>query len=113
MQYIINFLISFIIIYLFYLVTVILQSKKYDKFKNSSQVMYFVKKYKVDVNKINMKKFINIISLTNSFIMAISFTIIIEFDSLILGLLAVFIVSILLTYVFYHMIGNYLKKEGI
>ena len=56
-----GFIISFLIVYLFYLLTVILQTKKYEKFKKSNQVLYFVKKYKIDINKINMKKFTNLL----------------------------------------------------
>ena len=73
MVYLISFVIAFLIVYLFYFFTVILQKKKYDKFKKSNQVMYFVNRYKLNVNKINIKKFIHIISLTNSLIIAIAF----------------------------------------
>jgi len=111
MVHIICFLIAFIIIYLFYLLTVILQKKKYDKFKTSNQVMYFVNKYKLNVNKIDIKKFINIISLTNSFIIALVFAIVIKIESNILMLLIGLIILIPLMLICYHFIGKYLQKE--
>lgn len=74
MKYFVAFIIAFLIVYLFYLFTVILQKKKYDKFKKSNQVMYFVKKYKLNVNKIDMRKFTNILGLTNSLIIALAFS---------------------------------------
>lgn len=106
-----GFIISFLIVYLFYLFTVILQTKKYDKFKKSNQVMYFVKKYKIDVNKLNMKKFTNILGLTNSLIISIAFTATYLVDNLILQLLIGLIILIPLIFIFYSIIGNYLKRE--
>ncbi len=106
-----GFIISFLIVYLFYLFTVILQAKKYDKFKRSNQVMYFVNKYKININKINMKKFTNILGLTNSLIISIAFATTFLVDNLILQLLVGLIVLIPLIFVFYSLIGNYLKKE--
>lgn len=106
-----GFIISFLIVYLFYLFTVILQTKRYDKFKKSNQVMYFVKKYKINVNKLNMKKFTNILGLTNSLIISIAFTTTYLVDNLILQLLIGLIVLIPLIFIFYSLIGNYLKRK--
>ena len=106
-----GFVISFLIVYLFYLFTVILQTKRYDKFKKSNQVMYFVKKYKINVNKLNMKKFTNILGLTNSLIISIAFTTTYLVDNLILQLLIGLIVLIPLIFIFYSLIGNYLKRK--
>ena len=106
-----GFIISFLIVYLFYLFTVILQTKRYDKFKKSNQVMYFVKKYKINVNKLNMKKFTNILGLTNSLIISIAFTMTYLVDNLILQLLIGLIVLIPLIFIFYSLIGNYLKRK--
>ena len=111
MEYLINFIIAFLIVYLFYFFTVILQKKKYDKFKKSNQVMYFVNRYKLNVNKINIKKFIHIISLTNSLIIAIAFTATFLVENILLQLLIGLLVLIPLILISYSLIGNYLKKE--
>lgn len=111
MEYVIYFLISFIIVYLFYFSTVIIQKKKYDKFKKSNQVMYFVNKYKLNVNKININKFIKIISLTNSFIISLSFTLIVKIENIILMLFIGLVVLIPTMLICYHFIGRYLQKE--
>ena len=111
MEYVIWFLMAFAIIYLFYLFTVILQKKRYDKFKKSNQVMYFVKKYKLNVNKINIKKFINIISLTNSFIMALAFTAVIKIGNNLLLFLIALLILIPTMIIAYHFIGKYLQRE--
>lgn len=111
MEYIKWFLISFIIIYLFYFITVILQKKRYEKFKSSNQVLFFVKRYKLDVNKMNISKFIKIISFINSFIIALTFTIVININNYLLMLLIGFIILIPLMLLSYYIVGFYLKKE--
>jgi len=105
------FLFAFIVIYLFYFITVILQKKKYEKFKSGNQVMFFVKKYKLDIKKLNVSKFIRIISFVNSFIIALAFTIATLVDNYFLILLIGFIIVIPLMLLSYHMVGLYLKKE--
>ncbi len=112
MEYFVGFVLSFIIIYTFYLLTVILQKKKYDRFKKSNQVMYFVKKYKISVNKIDIGKFIKIISFTNSLIIALCFTLVFKINNNILMLLAGLSAIIPLTLISYHFIGRYLQREA-
>ena len=111
MEYIKWFLIAFIIVYLFYFVTVILQKKKYEKFKSSNQVMFFVKRYKLDIKKLNISKFIKVISFTNSLIIALTFTIAITVENYILILLIGLVTVIPLMLLAYHIVGTYFKKE--
>lgn len=111
MIYFIYFLVSFFIVYLFYFFTVILQKKKYDKFKKSNQVLYFVKRYKLNLNKLNIKKFIHIISLTNSLIISIAFMATFLVDNIVLQLVIGLLVLIPLILISYSLIGKYLKKE--
>ena len=106
-----GFIISFLIVYLFYLFTVILQTKRYDKFKKSNQVMYFVNKYKINIDKLNMKKFTNILGLTNALIISIAFTATFLVENIFLQLLIGLVVLIPLIYIFYSLLGFYLKKE--
>ena len=114
MKYLLAFTISFLIVFLFYLVTVILQKKRYDQFKQSNQVLYFVKKYKIDIDKIDISKFVNLISLVNSFIIASAFTVTFLVENIFLQLLVGLVVLIPLLLLIYHIIGMKLKnkKEG-
>ena len=111
MIYLIGFIVAFLIVYLFNCFTIMFQNKKYNKFKKSNQVMYFVNRYKLDVNKINIKKFIHIISFTNSLIIAIAFTATFLVENILLQLLIGLLVLIPLILIGYSLIGNYLKKE--
>lgn len=113
MNYVIYFVLAFVLVYLFYLFTVILQKKKYDKFKKSNQVMYFVNRYKINPNQLNMKVFTNILGLTNALIIATAFIATFLVNNLILQLLVGLIVLIPLMLFMYHIIGRYYqKKEG-
>lgn len=111
MEYFVWFIMSFIIIYLFYFLTVVIQKKKYDKFKKSNQVLYFVKKYELDINKIDIKKFIKIISLTNSFIIALVFTTVMKINNNLLLFLVALLILLPIMIICYHFIGIYLQKE--
>ncbi len=111
MQYLISFIIAFLIVYLFYFFTVILQKKRYDKFKSSNQVMYFVKKYQLDVDKINIKEFIYIISFTNSLIIALAFLATFLVENFLLQLLLGLLVLIPLILISYSLIGKHLKRS--
>lgn len=112
MDYVIIYLLAFFLIYLFYLFTVVLQKKRYEKFKKSNQVMYFVNRYQVDVNSLNMTKFTNLLGLTNAFIVATAFIATFLVDSFLLQLLVGLVVLIPLMLLCYHLIGTHYKKEG-
>jgi ABC-type multidrug transport system fused ATPase/permease subunit len=100
------------LVYLFYFLTVVLQKKRINKFEKSNQVMYFVYKYKLDIKKINMKKFVQVISITNSLIIALSFTATFLSNNFWLGMLIGLIILIPLMLLCYSFIGKYLQKES-
>lgn len=113
MKYLILGIIYFVLVYGLYLVTIIFNKKKMKEFLKTKQAQFFIIKYKLNTNKINVKLFANIICLSNSFIItfALLATELVNnyFLKLIVGLI-VLIPSIL---IIYHIIGiNYKKKEG-
>ena len=112
MKYLTLFIIYFVIIYLFYLFTVILRKKKYDKYKKSTQIVHFIKKYNLDFTKISFIKFINIIAFTNSFIMS-STLIVMEFiDKYVMKILVAFVVLFVLIFICYRLIGFYIERKN-
>lgn len=107
------FLIVFIIVYLFYLFFVILNKKKRDNIFNTNQGKLIIEPNKIDVSKINKSLFVQIISISNSFIVAFTFACSEFFDNYILKLLVCFVILIVLIFVVYRFIGFiYKKKEG-
>ena len=118
MEKFLSFLLYFLIIYLLYLITVVLRKEKYEKYKKGKQVMFFVKKYNVDFNKISFETFVNILSIINSFIMAVTIIMvrIIISDSmkngLILKLSLAFLILLLLIIVCYRIYGKLLERRN-
>lgn len=111
MIFLIGFIIAFFIVYLFYLITVVLQKKRYDKFKESNQVMYFIRRYNIDINKVNMRKFTNVIALSNSFVIASAFTATFLVKNIFLQLGIGLLVLVPLMLLVYHLVGKRLQKE--
>ena len=113
MNYIVLFMISFILIYTTYYIVIINRKKGLESFKKGKQLEFFIKAYKLDKNKLNIKKFANSLSLTNSFIIALTITIMEFIDNLIIKLLLCVIILTTLMLVMYNYLGKaYKKKEG-
>ena len=113
MEKLILFVIVFVILYLFYLLFVILRTNKLEKFLTSNYVKIITIKYKVNLNKINKKKFANTIVLTNSFIIALTLTITEFVQDFILKLLLALAVMILLIIIIYPIIGKHYRKGSV
>lgn len=110
MNYIIIFLVSFLVVYLLYLITVILNNKKLEKFKTSNQAMYFIKKYKIKVNDNNVKKLANLIALANAFIISLTIVILELVSNYILKVLVAFLLIVPLILILYHFIAKAMLK---
>ena len=111
MNYIIIYFIAFTIIYLFYLFAVVLQKKRMDKFKKSHQIMFFVNRYNLDINKINIRRFTHILALVNAFIMATAFICMYLVDSLILQFIVGLAVLFPLLLITYHIVGKIYQRK--
>lgn len=113
MNYFLLFIISFIVIYLTYFIVIINRKKGLESFKKGKQLEFFIKTYKLDKKKIDIKKIANTLALTNSFIMALTLTIIEFTDNLIIKILLCVIILIILMLIMYKLLGqSYQKKEG-
>ncbi|MFA5603635.1 MAG: hypothetical protein WDA12_02120 [Bacilli bacterium] len=110
----ITFLGSFLIVYLFYLLFVILRKKNKDKLKKGIELRYLKVKYNIDVKDLDIKKISHVIALANSFIIATTVTIISFIDNLILMMVVGFIILMILELITYHFIGTHYqqKKRG-
>ena len=107
------FLFCFIIVYLFYYLVIVRRKKGLQAFEKGKQLQFFKNAYKLDVKKLDLKKFANSLALANAFIIAFTVTIIEFFDSLIIKLLVGFVILIPLILLVYYILGQtYKKKEG-
>ena len=119
MVYILFFLGSFLLIYLFYLIFVINKEKALNRMKKSKDVLILSKIGNIDIEKVNFKRLARLLSITNSFIIAIIATVILVIDRFIssfyLWILVTFFTSIVLLipmiFVFYKLIGKKLMRK--
>jgi len=111
MQDILFSLIIFVVIYLFYLLTVITRPKKLDKLMEGMEVSYLKNRYKLSLIKVNKKKLAHIIALTNSFIVSITVLLVSLIKNYILKLMVGFLILMPSIILAYHLIGLYLKRS--
>ena len=113
MVYVLVFLFCFIIVYLCYYLVIVKREKGLEAFKNGKQLLFFKNAYKLDIKKLDIKKFANSLALANAFIIASTVTIIECIDSLIIKLAVGFVILIPLILITYYVLGKiYKKKEG-
>lgn len=107
------FIVTFIIVFLIYLIFVVRREKYLEKFINGKEIGYLKKVYKIKVKKSDYKSLATLVALTNSFIIAISVTIVSLFKNIFIEILVGFGTVLVLILVCYHIIGKiYQKKEG-
>lgn len=107
------FIISFVVIYLLYLFLVIFNRKKKNNIFNTNQASIFISLNRLDIDKINKDVFIQVLALSNSFILAITFAFAFSlfFDSFILNLILSFLILIVLIIVVYKLVGLFFRKK--
>ena len=119
MKYIlIEFLIFFVLCYVMYLLLMVFR-KKFNKFKSKKprvEEAYLMGKYNIDFKKFKKKeyrKFLHIISLTNSFILSLTLIIVNTMKSMFLKILLSFVILVPLIIISYMLMGKYYQKKGL
>lgn len=105
-------LVTFIIIYLAYVVFVINRKEKLQQLKKSIMVQYLVNKYNVDLKQVNMKVLGHIIALTTSFILSATLFIISFVDNYILKIVLSFAILMPFQFIMFMIIGKMYQKSG-
>ena len=114
----IEFVLFFAICYVLYLFFVVFR-KKVNKFKAKKprvEESYLMGKYNIDFKKFKKKeykKFLHVISLTNSFILSLTLIIVNIVKSMFLKILLSIVVLIPLILISYMIIGKYYQKKGM
>jgi hypothetical protein len=109
-EVLIDFLVIFVLVCLFYLLVLNRSKKDFNKLKPNDFIRMFVLKYNIDIEKINYNLMINLIAVINSFIIAITSAIIIKIEGFIWSLIACFVILFILVFVLFDMAGKYIKK---
>lgn len=119
MENIIIFGILFILVYLAYEIFIIHNKKALSKIKEGKELFFLKRNYKLDYEKLNMKKVVRVIALTNAFILSFTTTLVCLINDwvknfylwLIICLVMAIFILIPLILIIYNLIGKYLKKQ--
>lgn len=104
-------IITFIVIYLFYLFFVILRKKKLERFKKNVYISFLVKIYGLDLSKINFLPLAHVIALTNAGIISATLFLVSIVPNLILKMLLAILILIPLQFFMYYVIGKIYQKK--
>lgn len=106
----IEFIITFVTVYLVYYFLVIRKCKK-DKKIVPTEVNLILSFYKIDIKKINLYQMIKIVSIVTTVIISVIITIIsLFFDNTIILLIFGTLISIVVAVICYRMIGKHYEK---
>ena len=112
---IMEYIISFALVFLLYYLLFIRKKTRYNKNKLPIEYYYLISLYKLDEKKINYKKFMYISGLINTFIIVTTYIIIFKLiDKWFLQLLCGIVIITLLIIICYGILGRYyMKKQNI
>lgn len=113
MRIICFFILTFFFIFLIYQLFILKKYKKGKTEKQLSEVNYLIYRYHIDMEKINYKKLLNVISIVSSLDVTILVTITFLFDNTIIQLLVALLLTIPIVVSSYGLIGRYYKKKGL
>ncbi len=105
-----------ILIYFFasYILTFIIYTLVINRKKNKRRPMeidYILTKFNIDERKINLNFLRWTLNIVNPFIVSVTFLVVMNIDSFILGIIIGFIIMLLLIYSIYEIIGRVLKGK--
>lgn len=104
---------AFITVYLLYLIFYIIRYKEYDEKKGTIEVVFLIKRYKLDMKKIHYRVFLNIIGLVAAFDIAFVSTFITLFiKNIYLSLIIGGIMLVPVIIITFGFVGKYYVKKG-
>lgn len=123
MEQIFYFIICYILTFLLYLIFVILPRLRYLKKKENNkvkkerkepvEVRYLVTRYRLNLDKVDYKKLLMIISLVSSLDISIAVSVSLLVDAYFLQLAVAFLLLVPLIFISYHFIYKYYLKKGM
>lgn len=103
---------AFIGIYLLYLFLIVLRKKGLQNFQNSTEITYLTKRYKIKVDKKNIKSLAHTVALANAFVVSITVLCVGVIDNFILQIIVAMGLLVPIILIIYHIVGTiYQKKE--
>ena len=111
MEQIILFIMTYIVVFFIYQVFIVSKAKRRNSKKRPMEVNYLIKKYNIDINKLDYKNLLMTISLVSSLDISIIVTVALLFDNYLLQVIFIFSLVIPVIMISYSFIGKYYKKE--
>jgi ABC-type multidrug transport system fused ATPase/permease subunit len=112
-MFFVEILVVFVALFLTQYILVVNKNKKFNEKKAPKEMLFLLRVYKLDINKINYKKSLIAISIINSLIMTITFTLIIFISGLLLQLILAFFILVPFVFISYSLLGKYYQKRGM
>ena len=106
------FIMTFLLVFIVYEIFIVRKSKKDKRRKKPIEVNYLINKYNLDIDKLNYKKLLNIISLVSAFDISLVVTIVSLLDNFYMQLMVGFVLIMALILVSYDIVGRIYKKKG-
>lgn len=107
------FLGIFLVIYIFYLIFGVLKRKKFNIDKIPVELRFLIKRYHLDMSKINYRSIMNMIGLASSFVISFTATFIFKYiKNELLMILIGGLMIIPLIFITFNFIGLYYRKKG-
>jgi FlaA1/EpsC-like NDP-sugar epimerase len=108
---VIYFVVSYLIIFLLYSLVINRKKKSYKDATKQMDILYLVNKFKLNTKKTKYNTLKWITNIINPLIISITFIIVTNIKSFILGIMIGFLVMMMLIYSIYEIIGRILKKK--
>lgn len=108
---VIYFVVSYLIIFLLYSLVINRKKKSYKDATKQMDILYLVNKFKLNTKKTKYNTLKWITNIINPLIISITFIIVANIKSFILGIMIGFLVMMMLIYSIYEIIGRILKKK--
>ncbi len=89
------------------------KATKEDKKKMPNEVKFFVERYKIDLDKVNYRYFLQLIGLTVAFDLSIVIAVMDFISVLWIKCLVGFVLMIVIVLLSFRLLGNYFKKKGL
>ena len=103
MRHIVLFIMTYIFVFFIYQVFVVSKAKRRNSKKRPIEVNYLIKKYNIDIGKLNYKKLL----------MTVIVTVILLFDNYLLEIVIAFLMVIPVILISYSFVGKYYVKRGM
>ena len=112
LEELILFILTFLLIFIIYELFLVRKAKKDKRRKKPIEVNYLIGKYNLDINKLNYRRLLNIISVVSAFDISLVVTIVSLLNNFLFQLLVGFVLIMLLIIVSYDIVGRIYKKKG-